>query len=78
MGFLGRFLGTERPRIPKGGRAFVSDDMPGWSVRYAMPGEDMTPACKKVGPTFDYQMNAERYLDWINGGPRFEYPDGAA
>lgn len=81
MSFLGRLLGTHPPRVPAGGRAFVSEQgemLDRWCVRVAMPGEDMNPARKQISPTFDLQMTAERYLDWVNGGAKFQYPEGEA
>lgn len=78
---LGRLLGIKPPLVPKGGRAFVSEagDLNElWCVRVAMPGEDQTPARRQISPTFHLQMTAEHYLDWVNGGPQFHYPEGEA
>lgn len=78
MSWLGRLLGKDPPRIPAGGRAFVSDDLGFWRVRVAMPGEEPTPKCKPISPPFLMLADADRWLAWVNGGPKFEYPEGAA
>lgn len=83
MGWFGRLTGKQPPVIPAGGRAFASqDDLDGnsWSVRVAMNGEEPTPRCKKISPTFHYQTTAYSYLDWVldpKGHP-FQYPAGEA
>ena len=90
---VGRFLsklvgharvlaGADRPTLPAGAHAFVSqEDVYGssWRIRYAMQGEDPTPDRPLVlgSPPFTSQIYAYRYLDWVNGGPPFEYPPGA-
>lgn len=90
MGLFGRLLGKGKvligakpPVVPAGGRAWaaLNTDAMGatsWCVRVQMPGEEMTPACKQLGPTFKHQTSAYAYLDWINGGPPFQYPPGEA
>lgn len=83
MGFLGRLLGIQPPKVPAGGRAFASvDDMDGkqWSVRVAMNGEDPLPTCKRISPMFRYQTTAYAWLDWVGDpkGKPFVYPEGEA
>ena len=77
MSLFGHLLGTERPSIPAGGRAFlwpVADG--GWHVHVADAGQEQGEACRKVGPHFDVQDEAEKYLAWVNGGPAYHYPPG--
>lgn len=74
-------IGADRPTLPPGAHAFVSqEDVYGssWRIRYAMAGEDPTPERPLVlgSPPFINQALAYRYLDWVNGGPAFEYPPG--
>ena len=82
MGVIGRLLGKEPPKVPAGGRAYVSmDDGIGqmWSVRVEMPGVPMSIKDKHIGPIFHKQAIAYNYLDWITRAkPTFEYPEGEA
>lgn len=84
MGWLGRLVGREPPRIPPGGRAFVAmcaDEPPVWSVRYAMPGEDETTDRPRVRGTSDFTRLdvANACRAWVAGEvPTFSYPSGAA
>lgn len=73
---LSRLLGTEPPKVPAGGRAYVSLDGGQWSVRVDMGDGEKG---KRLGPVFASQVVAYSYLDWITGAaPSFEYPAGAA
>lgn len=69
-----------RPTIPAGARAFVYMSVDGrqWSVRVAMPGEEQSARCKRVSPVFALQTSAYAWLDWIEGGAEFVYPEGKA
>lgn len=81
MGWLGRITGKDPPKVPAGGRAFASMDAPdasAWSVRVQMLGEDRSSRCKQIGPSFARQTTAYAYLAWIEGGPKFRYPEGRA
>lgn len=78
MAWLGRAAGKEPPRVPAGGRAFASLDGQKWSVRVQMPGEEPTSDCRKISPTFDLQTTAYAFLDWVEGGAEFHYPEGDA
>ena len=72
---LSRLLGTEPPKVPAGGRAYVSLDGGRWSVRVDT-GEGKG---ERLGPPFILQTTAYAYLDWITGAAgSFEYPEGAA
>ena len=81
MGWLGRIVGTQPPKVPSGGRAYVSmDDMDGnaWSVRVVMGDASLGWRDERISPTFALQTTAYAYLDWIEGGPKFVYPEGKA
>ena len=75
-------VGKDRPTIPAGATAFVSqEDVYGssWRIRYKMPGEDPMPARPLVptSPPFEDQGQAYRYLAWLNGeADSFEYLPG--
>jgi hypothetical protein len=60
-----------RPTVPAGFKAYVAMDGVKWSVR-------LTPGNKRISPSFVHQVNAYAYLDWIEGGPEFRYPEGEA
>jgi hypothetical protein len=76
---LSRLLGKEPPKIPAGGRAYVSMDRGDgteWSVRVDMGDGEKG---MRLGPSFTRQVVAYSYLDWIEGvAETFEYPEGAA
>lgn len=77
---LSRLLGKDPPKIPAGGRAYVSMDRGDgteWSVRVDMGDGEKG---MRLGPSFTRQVVAYAYLDWVKGVvSSFEYPaDGAA
>lgn len=81
MGWLGRLVGKEPPRIPPGGRAFVDMDGFGqrWCVRVQLPGQELDSRCKRISPTFYLQTTAYAFLDWVTGeAATFSYPEGEA
>lgn len=76
MGWLGRLIGREPPRVPAGCRAAVVMDGALWHVGALDAGDQER---KKLSPSFERQTSAYAYLDWIEGrAKRFEYPPGAA
>ena len=80
MGWLGRLVGKERPRVPTGGQPFASLDPDGqWCVRVQMQGEEPTSRCARLGPRFARQVTAYAYLAWVTGeAASFNYPEGEA
>lgn len=81
MGWLGRLVGKEPPKVPAGGRAFADMDRYGqrWCVRVQMPGDQPDSRCKRIGPTFRLQTTAYAYLAWVTGeAATFSYPEGEA
>lgn len=69
MGFLGRLLGKQPPRLPAGARAFsdgiyVKGTGELFCVRYKAPGDD-DPGTR-IGPTFQTAAGAQMYATWIN------------
>lgn len=82
MSGIGRAVGAEPPRVPTGGRAFVSMDAidgSAWSVRVRLDDETPDRKCKRLGPSFTSQAVVYQYLDWIEGrAATFTYPEGAA
>ncbi|WP_267396720.1 MULTISPECIES: hypothetical protein [unclassified Sphingomonas] len=78
MGWLARLVGKQPPRVPFGGRAFVSLDGKRWSVRVQMPGEEPTSARRRISPKFDLQTTAYAFLETVEGKGDFHYPEGDA
>ena len=81
MGLLNTLL-NRRPKIPEGASYWI-DSYPGqygsycFVIRLALKNQPKDSHCKKVGPTFTKQVEADRYRDWLGGGAPYVYPIGA-
>ena len=80
MSLLDILLGR-RPKLPPGASYFVdgTPDARGaytWFVYMALDGQEHDMRCKRASPPFTVSSEADRYRDWLEGGPAYRYPEG--